>query len=104
MSDDQPFEGFGIPLPVPHELVELLQKHHDVSHMTAEATEARVEAFISGLDVDGLMALRTILNQGDMVKSLSANFWDGQLISILRYVKHVDPATGKDPLAPDSTS
>jgi hypothetical protein len=96
MSEGPSFEGFGIP--IPPEIADLLRKSHDQQHMTAEATAARVDAFISGLDVDSLMALRTILNQGDMIKSMSANFWDGQLVAILKYVKGVDPETGKDPL------
>lgn len=100
MPDDEPF-AFGLPLPIPPELAEVLAKRHDMNHMAVEATTARVEAFLSGLDVDGLMAMRTILNQGDMTKSLTANFFDGQLVSILKYVKHVDPETGKDPLALD---
>lgn len=98
------FEGFGIPLPA--ELVDVLRRTTDRAHMTAEAMAARVDSFIAGLDVDGLMALRSILNTGDMTKSLSANFWDGQIVSILRHVHHVDPATGEpDPLlAPPAES
>lgn len=98
-DNDQPFEAFGIPIPT--ELVDALRKTHDRAHMSAEALAASVDTFISGLDIDGLMALRTILNTGDMTKSISANFFDGQLVAILRYVKGVDPETGKDPLATD---
>lgn len=97
MPDEQPFDGFGIPLPAG--LVEALNRHHDHAQMTAEALAARVDTFLSGLDVDGLMALRTMLNTGDMTKSITANFFDGQLVAILRYVKGVDPESGKDPLA-----
>lgn len=103
MSDESPFEGFGIPLPLPAELIETLRKQHDQAHMAADAEVARIDRFISGLDVDGLLALRVILNTGDMSKSVSANFFDGQLVSILKYVHGVDPASGKDPLAiPDT--
>lgn len=102
MSDDQPFEAFGIP--IPPEVVQALRKGHDQAHMAAEATAARVDAFLTGLDVDGLLAMRSILNTGDMNKSLSANYWDGQLVALLRYVHHVDPDTGLDPLAPDPGS
>lgn len=92
--------GFmGIPLPIPNEIIDALRKDHDRTHMVVDAAAARLDAFISGLDVDGLLALRTILNTGDMAKSVMANFFDGQLTAILRYVKGVDPETGKDPLA-----
>lgn len=97
-DDDDGMAGFGMALPIPRSLINAMRKDHDEAHMSAEAKEAQVERFISGLDVDGLMALRTILNTGDMSTSQSANFWDGQVFSILRYVKHVDPFTGKDPL------
>lgn len=93
MSD----EAFGIPLP--EGLAKAFKETHDRMRMAAEANEARVDAFLAGLSVDGLMALRTILCTGDMAKSCSANFWDGQIVSILKYVHKVDPDTGKDPLA-----
>lgn len=100
MTDD-PIGGFafGVPLPVPPALAELLRKGVDQTQMTAESLAAQVERFVSGLDVDGLMALRIMLNTGDMGKSLTAQFFDGQLVAILRYVHHVDPDSGKDPLA-----
>jgi hypothetical protein len=98
MTDEQgPFEAFGLPLPP--ELGELLKRQHDRAHIAADANQARIDRFLTALDVDGLMAMRTILCMGDMAKSLSANFWDGQVVSLLRYVHKVDPDTGKDPLA-----
>lgn len=96
MSED-PFGAFGIPLPP--ELLESFRKHNDRAHMTAEAMVTRVDTFLSGLDVDGLLALRTMFNTGDLNRSVMANFFDGQLVAILRYVHHVDPETGeKNPL------
>lgn len=96
MSDDQSGpEGFGIP--IPRELAEMLQRQHDQAHMRADANAARVDRFLSSLDADGLMALRSVLCSGDMNKSCSANWYDGQAVSILRYVHKVDPDTG-DPL------
>lgn len=95
MSDDFP-EGFAFPLPP--QIGEALQRQHDSMHMVAEALEVRIERFLSGLDVDGLLAMRTILCTGDMAKSNSANFFDGQIVAILRYVKGVDPDSGKNPL------
>lgn len=96
MSED-PFGAFGIPLPP--ELMEAFRKQHDQAHMTAEAMSARVDTFLAGLDVDGMLALRTMFNTGDLNKSVMANFFDGQLVAMLRYVHHVNPETGeKDPL------
>lgn len=99
MSDES-FEGFGVPFPLPAELVDILRKQTDRVHMTAEAMAAQVDGFLAGLDVEGLMSLRIILNTGDMNKSISANFFDGQVLALLKYVHHVDPESGKDPLAP----
>lgn len=93
-SDDSgAFGPFGLPLPA--ELVQRIQNQHEQMHMSAEAEAARVERFIASLDVDSLLALRHILNTGDMRDSKSANFIDGQLVAILRHVKHVDPASGE---------
>jgi hypothetical protein len=99
MSDDG-FDAIGFPLPIPKEIADLLRKGHDQAHMSAEANAARVDRFIAGLDVDGCMAFRSILNMGDMRQSMSANFWDGQIYSILKYIHRVDPETGQpDPLS-----
>jgi hypothetical protein len=93
-------DGFFGGLPLPDELKQAIRAAHDQQHMAADAEAARVDSFITGLDVDGLMALRAILNTGDMTKSASANFWDGQLVALLKFVKHVDPFSGEpDPLA-----
>jgi hypothetical protein len=98
MSESGGFEFVG-GMPIPPEIGELLSKLHDRAHMTAEAEAARVDNFLANLDVDGLLALRAILNTGDMKASASANFWDGQLVSILKFIRKVDPATGQpDPL------
>lgn len=96
MPDESPFEGFGIP--VPPELAAVLQQAHDRISIAADAEAARIDRFLTGLDVDGLLALRRILNTGDMRKTASANFWDGQIVAIMKFVRGVDPDTGKDPL------
>lgn len=89
----------GLSIPVPKELAERLARKHDQEHMMVEAAMARLDAFLTGLDVDGLLSLRLILGQNELASSPTANFWDGQCVALLRYVHHVDPGTGKDPLA-----
>lgn len=98
MSEESSFEGFGIPIPAG--IIDELKKQHDRAHMSAEANQARIDRFLTELDVDGLLALRTILNMGDLDKNPTACFWDGQILSLLRYVHKVDPYTGRDPLDP----
>jgi hypothetical protein len=99
MADDVPGGFGGFAFPIPPELEEALQKAHDQAHMRAEATAARVDNFLATLDVDGCIAMRTILNTGDMKGSVIANFFDGQMVAMLRYRHHVDPETGEpDPL------
>lgn len=88
-----PFEGL-----LPPELTELLQKQHDRANIAADANQARIDNFLTSLDVDGLMAMRTILNMGDLGRNPTACFWDGQIVSLLRYGHKVDPDSGRNPL------
>lgn len=99
-DDNDPF-GFGIPLPLPAELEQFLRAAHDRQHMETDATKAKIDRFLTELDADALVALRTILCMGELKKSAMANWWDGQCVALLKYVHHVDPDTGKDPLALD---
>lgn len=94
MSDSD--EGFGFAIPAG--LIAQIQKAEEHARMMTDANEARIDAFLSGLDVEQLLALRTLLNAGEMKKTAEANYFDGQCVAILRYVHKVDPYTGKDPM------
>ena len=99
MSDDDTDGApmFG-PIPVPAGVFEAIQRGHEAAHMRAESREARIEHLLDTLDVEGLLALRLILNHGDQDSAWAMNqYYDGQVASILRRVHQVDPYTGEDP-------
>lgn len=99
-DDDGP-RGFGISIPMPAQIVQALAAEHDRAHMSAEDRTARVEQFIDGLDVEGLLALRTILNAGGDAKRhwAMSQYLDGQVVTLLRRVHGVNPETGRDAAA-----
>lgn len=97
-DENQPI--FGGALPIPSGLVAALTADHDRAHMRAEERDARITRFLDSLDVDQLMALRSILNMGGPDTAFGLNqYYDGQAATLLRVVHHVDPDTGEDPLA-----
>jgi hypothetical protein len=68
---------------------------HDMHQMDAEQRASGVQRFLDGLDVESALALRDILNADQT--SVTNQFFDGQVVGLLRYVHRVDPGTG-DPL------
>lgn len=97
MADDEESQDHNhIPL-VGISLSDLLGQQHaeHVEHhrMAAEFTQLNFTNFIDGLSIDQLLALRRMLCSDN--DSVSNNFFDGQIFSILRLVHKVDPVTGK---------
>lgn len=83
---------------VPAGMAEALQHASEMHAMAVDAQTSRVYRLLDTLDPDGLLALRTILNQDQT--STSNQYWDGQIASILRVIHRVHPYTGEpDPLA-----
>ena len=100
MTDHDPHDepqGFGFAVPVPGGLLDGLRHHHDMQTIERATRASRIDRFMDGLDVDGLLALRDILNQ-DSASAMN-NFFDGQCVTLLRRIHHVDPQTG-DPEIP----
>lgn len=71
---------------------EMLRAAHARREMQVAERSAAIDRLLDGLGVDGLMAMRTILNQGSPAES--NQFFDGQIRTLLRRVHGVDPDTG----------
>jgi hypothetical protein len=92
-TDSDGVAGFAIQMP--GGLGEFLHRHardHDRHHMEIESLEMRIHNFLDGLDVEQLLVLRRILNADR--DSAPNNYFDGQIVAILRVVHHVN-AEGK---------
>lgn len=89
-DDGLPEDLAGYAVRMPTEIVEALQAHHaaihEREHMLVESLEQRMHNFLDNLDVEGLLILRKMLQGGpDLARHL-----DGQIVSILRVVHHVN--------------
>ena len=73
-----------------------LRAAHERHHMESEDRAASVDRLLDGLNVEQLIALRYLLNQDS--KSAMNNYFDGQVITLLRRVHGVDPVTGLTPI------
>jgi hypothetical protein len=69
------------------------QEHHLRRQMHAQVAENEVMHFLDSLGVDQLLALRRILCIDN--DSTSNNYFDGQIVSLLRVVHKVDITTGE---------
>jgi hypothetical protein len=100
-DDDQRGRGFSFELPLPGDLVRAVVEHRDRAEMTATDKRVRVEAFLDGLDVDQLLALRFILNccGGEEGAFAMNQYFDGMVYTLLRRVHGVNPDTGRDAAA-----
>ncbi len=77
------------------EMLGVARHEHDRAQIRSAEMRATIFGFLDGLDVDQLRALRLILNMcGDSDRELS-EFFDGQVVSIMRLVHHVNPDTGQ---------
>ncbi len=108
MADDEP-EDCGhseeehermraVPIPVPGEFLEMLASpdERDRRRMQGEELRQRVTNFLDTATAEQLLALRVILNMGrGDAAGLSNEFFDGQIVTILRVVHQVNPDTGK---------
>jgi hypothetical protein len=65
--------------------------------MEIQSIEARLNLFLDGLDVEGLLCLRRILNCDR--ESPSNNYFAGRIDTLLRVVHHVDEAVLKNTTA-----
>lgn len=75
---------------------ETWRAQHDRYHMAQEELSRSIDRLLDELNVDQLMSLRKIFAMER--DSAIMNNLDGQVISILRRVHHVDSMTG-DPLS-----
>lgn len=83
--------GMGFAIPIGHMLERAVREHaesHDRHHMQVESIELRINNFLDGLDVEGLLVLRRILNADR--DSASNNYFDGMCVTLLRVVHKVD--------------
>ncbi len=69
--------------------------HDDHREMHRDALEQQIYDFIDGLSAKQASTLRRVLNMDQ--KSVMNQYYDGQLVGLLRYVHHVDPETGLSP-------
>ena len=87
--DDEPAFGIAIPIPA------CVRQAHDRQHMKAEDRAAAVDRLLDGLDVEQLLALRTILNLANPERM--NQYIDGQVVTLLRRIHGVDSSTGLTP-------
>lgn len=92
-AEDAP-GGFGFAIPVPPEMAEALGRMHDRAHMHAEARTQAIYSLLDRLPPDDLLTLRDILRAPRSAR----NRIDGQVVSIMRVVHHVDPYTARPEL------
>jgi hypothetical protein len=89
-NDEQPHvHAFAIPVP------ESIRRERDRERMEAEERLASVDRFLDSLNVEQLMALRYVLNQ-DKASAMN-NYFDGQVVTLMRRVHGVDAVTGLTP-------
>jgi len=95
-DDDQPHvHGFGVEIPV--EMMAAIAAGHDNRRVRAQDRNNMTMSWLEALDVEGLMAVRWILQVGDGNEAYANNkFFDGIAYQLLRS-KGVDPNTGLDP-------
>jgi hypothetical protein len=65
---------------------------HDRAHMNRDALINRIYAYLDRASKEDLLVLREMLVMDP--KSWSNNYFEGQIVSILRLAHHVDPDTG----------
>ncbi len=70
--------------------------------IAGEAMAMSVYSFMDGLNVEQLIALRRMLCCDE--ESRMNQFFDGQIVSILRLVHHVHPDTGKPESDPSAVA
>ncbi len=83
MSDDEQ-QRFIVP--------DIFLAEHQRQCLDTEARTNRMNRLLDSLSVEGLLALRDILHYDP--SSPGNNYWDGQIVAILRLVHGVDPETG----------
>lgn len=88
---DREIHGFAIPLPAA--FAESLAGEHDRGRMQARVAETNIYHFLDRLDVEELLVLRRMLNCDQ--DSASNNYFDGQVVTLLRVVHQVDITTGE---------
>lgn len=88
---DHGVHGFGFPLPPG--LADVITGQRDRQVMGAQVAETEVQHFLDGLDVGQLLALRRILCMDN--DSSTNNYFDGQVVTLLRVVHKVDAWSGK---------
>lgn len=81
-------EGMGITIPIGA----MMAQAHDRAHLEAVSMIQRIYAFLDSLNVEQLLCLKKIL-QADG-KSYMNNYFEGQVVTLLRMVHNVDPDTG----------
>lgn len=93
MTDHHDDDAHFAAVPVPAEVLAGMVRHADLHAMDRQQRQLRLDRFLDGLDVDGLLALRDLLNH-DTDSSMN-NYFDGQIRTLLRRIHHVDPRTGE---------
>jgi hypothetical protein len=91
-NDDREPHLHGFAMRVPEGLIRAMEHEHDRAHMEVESFQQRIFSFFDSLNVEQLMTMRTILNAD--AKSWANNYFEGQVVTILRLIHGVDPDTG----------
>ncbi len=73
------------------EIFTAMQESRTHAEMRRDAFNAELHAFIDGLSTQQLITLRHMLN----LCKKSQQFLDGQIFTVLRVVRGVDPDTGR---------
>ena len=94
-EEDHEIHGISIPLPGLRNLLAQTSAQHEREHMEGMSTQQQIYGLLDSLTVEQLLALRVML--GIDSKSAMCNYFEGQVVSILRLVHGVDPATGLTP-------
>lgn len=103
MTDDQPDLPDDIPpglrqflgaIEIP---LEGIREDEQRRHLRAHDRQNRLYAFLDGLDPEGLLVLRSILNNGGEDGAWASNqYIDGMVVTLLRIKHDVDPDHPED--------
>lgn len=99
MSDDgEELHAHGFGFEIPAGMVRAITQDHDTRRGRAQDRYNLAMRWLDNLDVEGLLALRWILQTDAEDAYGNTRFFDGMCVQLLR-AKGVDPATGVDPAA-----
>lgn len=97
--DDHEHDHHAIGIPLPPGMIRAMMAGHDNAHARAEERHNASMRWLDGLDVEGLLCLRWVLQTNDPDEAYGNNrYYDGMAVQLLR-AKGVDPRTGLDPAA-----